>query len=91
MKRAGQISLFVLCVAFSVGAVFNVLADNADVERMAAAVACGEQGPSCRAQLTRLERTPVGQTFGMVTPKRTVDVVCRRALLMVGEYSCSLR
>jgi hypothetical protein len=91
MKRAGQISIFVLCVAFSVGAVFNVLADNADVERMAASVACGEQGPSCRAQLTRLERTPVGQTFGMVTPKRTVDVVCRRALLMVGEYSCSLR
>jgi hypothetical protein len=91
MKRAGQISIFVLCVAFSVGALFNVMADNADVEKMAAAVACGEQGPSCRAQLTRMERTPFGQTFGMVTPKRTVDVVCRRAFLMAGEYSCHLR
>jgi hypothetical protein len=91
MKRAGQISLFVLCVVFSVAAVVNVLADNADVERMAAAVACGEQGPNCRAQLTRLERTPFGQTFGMVTPKRTVDVICRRALVLVGDYSCRLR
>ncbi len=91
MKRAGQISIFVLCVAFSVGAVVNVMMDNADVERAAAAVACGEQGPSCRAQVTRLERTPFGQTFEMVTAKRTVDVVCRRAFVMAGEYACKLR
>jgi hypothetical protein len=91
MKRAGQLLVFVLCVVFSVASAFNVFSDNSEVEKMAAAVACGEQGPSCRAQLTRLERTPFGQTFGMSTPKRTVDVVCRRAALMVGDYSCKLR
>ncbi|MDI3290420.1 hypothetical protein [Polyangium sp. 15x6] len=91
MKRAGQITIFVLCVLFSVSAAVNVMADNSEVERAAAAVACGEQGPNCRAQVTRLERTPFGQTFEMVTPKRTVDVVCRRAFVMVGEHACKLR
>ena len=91
MKRAGQIFIIVLCVAFCAAAVFNVFSDNAEVERSAAAVACGEQGPNCRAQMTRMERTPFGQTFQMHTPKRTVDVVCRRAYLMVGAYHCALR
>jgi hypothetical protein len=91
MKRAGQILIFILCVAFSVAALYNVMSDNAEVERMAAAVACGEQGPNCRAQMTRMERTPFGQTFEMVTPKRTVDIVCRRAYVMVGDYACKLR
>lgn len=91
MKRAGQISVFVLCVAFAVAAGYNVFADSSEVERAAVAVACGEQGPSCRVQIARHERTPFGQTFGVVTPKRTVDVVCRRAFLMVGEYRCGLR
>jgi hypothetical protein len=91
MKRAGQIAIFVLCVAFSAAAVYNVFSDNAEVERKAAAVACGEQGPSCRAQVTRMERTPFGQTFEMATPKRTVSVKCARAYVMVGEYGCALR
>lgn len=91
MKRAGQIIIFLLCVGFSVASAYNVISDNSEVERMAAAVACGEQGPSCRAQVTRIERTPFGQTFGMTTPKRSVDVVCRRAAIMVGDYSCKLR
>jgi hypothetical protein len=91
MKRAGQVAIFLLCIVFSVASAYNVFSDNSDVERMAAAVACGEQGPSCRAQVTRIERTPFGQTFGMTTPKRTVDVVCRRAAIMVGDYGCKLR
>jgi hypothetical protein len=91
MKRAGQFLIFFLCVAFSVAAVVNVMSDNAEVERMAAAVACGEQGPNCRAQMSRLERTPFGQTFEMITAKRTVDVVCRRAYVMAGDYACKLR
>jgi hypothetical protein len=91
MKRAGQILLLVLCVAFSVAAGYNVFADSSEVERAAIAVACGEQGPSCRAQIARHERSPFGQTFGLVTPKHTVDVVCRRAFVMVGEYRCALR
>ena len=91
MKRAGQTIVFLLCVVFSVASAVNVFSDNTEVERMAAAVACGEQGPNCRAQVTRLERTPFGQTFGMQTSKRSLDVVCRRSAIMVGEYNCKLR
>ena len=102
MKRFVQLAIFALCVAFSVSAVYNVVSDNADVERRAALVACGEDGSEtapeprrasagCRAQMTRLERTPFGQTFEFVTAKRTVDVRCARAFVLAGEYSCKLR
>ncbi|XXX71609.1 hypothetical protein WMF30_28575 [Sorangium sp. So ce134] len=102
MKRFVQLALFALCVAFSVSAAYNVFSDNAEVERMAALVACGEDGgagapeprrPSegCRAQMTRLERTPFGQTFEFTTAKRTVDVRCERAFVLAGAYSCKLR
>ena len=80
MKRFVQLAVFGLCVAFSVSAVYNVLSDNAEVERMAALVACGEDGAApgpalrasegCKARMTRLERTPFGQTFEFTTAKR---------------------
>ncbi|WP_437642129.1 hypothetical protein [Sorangium sp. So ce854] len=102
MKRFVQLALFVLCVAFSASAVYNVFSDNADVERRAALVACGEdtaagapegRRPSadCRARMTRLERTPFGQTFEFTTAKRTVDVRCERAFVLAGEHRCELR
>jgi hypothetical protein len=90
VKRAGQISVFVLCLVFTVSAVYNVFSDNAAVERMASAVACGDQGPTCNARITRLTRTPFGQTFEWATPKRTVGVKCVRQLVLVGEYSCTV-
>ncbi|MGK3993396.1 hypothetical protein [Sorangium sp. So ce1024] len=102
MKRFVQLAIFALCVAFSASAVYNVVSDNADVERMAALVACGEdtaagaaegRRPSdgCAARVTRLERTPFGQTFELTTAKRTVDVRCERAFVLAGEYRCKLR
>ncbi|AUX43802.1 hypothetical protein SOCE26_052570 [Sorangium cellulosum] len=101
MKRFVQLAVFGLCVAFSVSAVYNVLSDNAEVERMAALVACGEAGAApapalraseaCKARMTRLERTPFGQTFEFTTAKRTVDVRCERAFVLAGEYGCKLR
>ncbi len=89
MKRAGQLLFFVLCVGFTLSAVYNVFSDNAAVEQKARAIACGDQGASCAAKVTRLERTPFGQTFELATPKRTVGVKCVRALVLVGEYGCS--
>ncbi|WP_437738496.1 hypothetical protein [Sorangium sp. So ce1335] len=100
MKRFLQLAIFVLCVAFSASVAYNVFSDNADVERMAALVACGEEAGApegrrasdgCRARMTRLERTPFGQTFEFTTAKRTVDVRCERALVLVGEHRCKLR
>ena len=83
--------MFFLCVGFSVAAGYNVMADNVEVRRMANDLACGDQGKACRATVTREERTPIGQSFSIVTAKRTVDVRCARALYLVGEYACALQ
>lgn len=88
MKRAVQTAVFVLCVVFSVAAVVNVLADNAEVEAMAVAAACAGEGTTCHPQKTRMERTPIAQSFELVTGKRTVEVRCARALVLVGDYAC---
>ena len=90
MRRYLSVSVFVLCIVISVLGMINVFADNADVIRMASEVACGDQGKECRAQMTRMERTPFSQTFEIVTPKRTVDVRCRRAAIFLGDYACAL-
>lgn len=94
--------VFGLCVAFSISAVYNVFSDNADVERMAAAAACagdsgdgaaGKQRASggCRPQMTRMQRTPFGQTFEFTAAQRTVEVRCERAFVLAGEYTCKRR
>jgi hypothetical protein len=102
VRRLIQLVIFGLCVAFSVSAVYNVFSDNADVERMAAHAACaggsgagvaGKQAASggCRPQMTRLQRTPFGQTFEFTTTQRAVEVRCERAFVLAGEYSCKVR
>ena len=91
MRRALRILLFVACVFFSVAGAYNVMSDNADVEKLAAEKACGDQGPTCRAQKTMVERNPIAQTFEYNTPKRNVGVRCTRAFWFVGEYSCLVR
>ena len=91
MRRAFQTILLLLCVVFSVSAVVNVLSDNAEVEAMAKVVACAGEGSTCRPQVTRMERTPLAQSFDFVTAKRKVEVRCARSFYLVGEYSCALR
>ena len=91
MKRAVQTIVFVLCVVFSLAAVVNVLGDNAEVEAMANAVACAGEGATCHPQKTRMDRTPLAQSFELVTAKRKVEVRCARALVLVGDYACSAR
>jgi hypothetical protein len=91
MRRAVQTIIFVLCLVFSVAAAVNVLADNAEVEAMADAAACAGEGSTCHPQKTRMERTPLGQSFELVTAKRKVEVRCARAFVLVGEYTCAVR
>jgi len=90
VRRYVSAAVFLICIVLSVAGMINVFADNADVIRMANEVACGDQGATCRAQMTRMERTPFSQTFEIVTPKRTVDVRCRRAAIFFGNYTCAL-
>lgn len=91
MKRAAQVIVFLVCVLGSVAGLYNVLSDNTEVVRMATAVACGNEGPKCNGQMTRMEKNPIAQSFEIVTAKKKVDVRCTRSLYLVGEYSCELR
>ncbi|MEP7121482.1 MAG: hypothetical protein ABJE95_11250 [Byssovorax sp.] len=91
MKRAVQTTIFLLCVVFSIAAVVNVMSDNAEVEALAVVAACADQGAACHPQKTRMERTPLAQSFELVTPKRTVEVRCARTLVLVGDYACTVR
>jgi hypothetical protein len=84
-----------LILASAIG-VYNVVADNGEVEKLAIETACGggkgrtsELG--CTAQKTMMERTPLAQTFTFATTKRQVTVRCARAAVLVGEYACELR
>lgn len=91
MRRLGSYLFTAICLAFTVGALINVMADNREVEQMANAVACGDQGPKCNPQLTRMQRNPFSQTFDLVTTKRTVTVSCARSFYLFGSYSCAVR
>jgi|HubBroStandDraft_6_1064221.scaffolds.fasta_scaffold195936_3 hypothetical protein len=91
MKRSAQSGVAILCVVVSVVGVYNVVADNADVEHMAAGVACGGDASTCKAQKTMMERTPFSQTFEFATSKRQVGVRCTRAFVLVGDYTCAVR
>ncbi len=89
-RRTLSTSVFVLGIAFTAACFYNVFGDNTEVVASATALACGDQGPGCKTQITLTKRTPFGQTFQIHTPKRTVTVTCRRAAIFVGPYSCGL-
>jgi hypothetical protein len=35
-------------------------------------------------------RTPIGQTFTFEASGKSTEVVCRRAFIILGEYSCEV-
>ena len=71
-------------------ALYNVYSDNSELLAHAQTLACGAD--SC-VKLLRAERTPTQQSFTFQTnlsPSRSRDVRCTRALLLVGAYECSI-
>ncbi len=64
----------------------NVYADNSEVAKLAAGVACAD----CETHLVQLARSPLSQTFHyQLVPSREVAVIeCARAYVFVGDYSC---
>jgi hypothetical protein len=104
MKRAAQLAVFVLCVAFTIGAIVNVFVDNTEVEKLAKEVACEgasaapgtrpaapAKGPAeCAMSMTRMSRTPFGQSFEFSGRSVTRRIRCTRSLVMFGEYSCAV-
>ncbi len=89
-SRIARHSVTIACVVVSALAVYNVFSDNADVKKLAEQTACDR--PGCAISTTRIERSPIGQSFGFQTApgaSNTVSVTCRRTLFLVGEYRCA--
>ncbi|HET9955363.1 MAG TPA: hypothetical protein VFQ61_12700 [Polyangiaceae bacterium] len=82
-----------LIVGTGVG-LYNVYSDNSELKAQAARLACSER--PCDHELQRESRSPISQSFTfrveLKLPKdrrrATVDVDCRRAFWLVGEYEC---
>jgi hypothetical protein len=105
VNPAIRLGATVLCLAATAAAAYNVYGDNGEVEKAAESVACGEAGAvACRAQMTRMDRSPFWQTFEFATSKRAagplvvqnvttlnVTVRCTRSAILVGDYACALR
>jgi hypothetical protein len=75
---------------------YNVYFDNTELKAQAQKVACGDR--PCKASIARESRSPLSQSFSYQTelsekgkPRRSasVDVECKRAYILLGEYSCT--
>jgi hypothetical protein len=74
---------------------YNVYSDNAELKAQAQKVACADR--PCNATITRESRSPLAQNFtyqteltekGKTRRGASVDVECKRAYYLLGEYSC---
>lgn len=102
MKRAAQLLIIVLCVAFTIASIINVFADNSEVEQMAKGLACegikpkplpvtappGAKPNDCPMTMTRMSRTPFGQSLEFSGTSVTRHIRCTRSLILFGSYEC---
>lgn len=86
-KNAISIVVFLICAVITLATVMNVFGDNAEVEEKAKAAACWD-AKDCKYAKRAMLRTPLGQTFTYEGGGRSFDVVCRRAAIVFGEYTC---
>lgn len=64
---------------------------SASTKPAAAKPAAAAAAPDdCRMTMTRMSRTPFGQSFEFTGSSATRHVGCRRSLIFVGDYSCAV-
>lgn len=91
MKRAIRYALAVSLVVITTWMAYdNVLSDLAPIQDMAEKAACTVKKCDERHGMTRLSRTPIGQSFSYTWKDGTVNVSCHRAYYVVGERACSV-
>lgn len=92
VRKAASVLFLILCIAVSVAGAYNVFSDNAEVKAQAEQVACKDRPCTEKrpAVMTRLERSPFGQTFTFATPPNGGEtaVRCQRSAVFVGPYRC---
>ena len=91
MKRFGSVAFLLLCIAISIACAINVFADNTALTTEAGELAC--KGLACAKPpaMTRVDRTPIAQTFTFAAGKSgtSVTVRCARSAILVGAYACA--
>ena len=82
-------AISVTLVGLTVLGIMNVYSDNTELKGSAEAQACGKTG--CAVRLIREQRSAFSQEFEFQTsvkPLKTKSFVCKRAGVLLGEYTC---
>ena len=83
-QRLSQAFTVLLLVA-SGFAIYNVFGDPTEVQAQAKSLACADGN----CTITRFERSPFSQNYEITLKNgKTTAVVCRRAAILVGAYTC---
>jgi hypothetical protein len=93
MERRGRLTLFFIVIPAAILAVLllrNVFVDEQIVGTAARARACAGQGAGCSPRLSRLVKTPLYHEVRYTVGREQLDVRCRRALYVVGDYECAV-
>ena len=88
MRRVSYVVLCVIAICGFWSSYDNVLSDNADVEKAAEATACEAKPCAEKHGLTRMERSPFGQSFQYTWANGEVHVKCTRAYWLAGDRRC---
>ncbi len=67
----------------------NVLSDEEPIKKLAEDAACKVKKCDAEHGITRMERTPIGQSFAYTWKDGTVAVSCHRDYYIVGTRNCT--
>jgi hypothetical protein len=87
-RKIGYAVLLILCITSGILSWDNVLSDPAPVTRLAEDAACKVKSCADRHGLTKMDRTPLGQTVEFTWRDGTVIVECSRRYVALGERTC---
>jgi hypothetical protein len=91
-------TVLLVCVAATTLGLKNTYGDNTEVLAQAQRTACGE--PGCSYSLLRESRSAFSHEYSFQTrlteqgkgsAATSADVVCKRELILLGDYACSLK
>jgi hypothetical protein len=84
-RSVANATLTVACIGLAALSVRNVYGDSSGVEALARERA---SCPEAHCHLSRIERTPFGQSFEFRRQGAIVMVRCSRSALLVGPFEC---
>lgn len=84
-RSVANAALTVTCLGLAALSVRNVYGDSSEVETLARQQASCPEG---HCQLSRVERSPFGQSFEFRQQGALVMVRCARSGLLIGPYEC---